>query len=409
MNKVRPHQSPRPQHKAFIGDNIHYLKNMVDDSACVDVIYIDPPYNTGSSFSYNDKRKSVDWLNFMEQRLVLAEQILTPDGVLFISIDDSSLYELKVLCDEIFGKSNFLGNFITKQAIRSNSKHINTVHEYVLAYAKDKSKTHPFKMKRIDMPGEGPALEAIAKSVRREFKHSGTAAAEKLLAQLAAAYMKKTHTTWIRNYSKVDAHGEIFFPKDLSVPGAPSDLYIEALNITLKALPTRKWSSEQKIVRLHTQDRLYFKGARPYEKHYLKDSEDNVQSILDYYSRQGTNDLNKLGLRGLFDTPKPVALIKYLIRLGMGSKTEGVVLDFFGGSGTTGQAVLEVNREDGRQFAFHLVQLKEVVSEDSAQYQFAVNAGLSPTIDQLMLHRLGVVVDKLGAGARFSITDMGDE
>ena len=184
--------------------------------------------------------------------------------------------------------------------------------------------------------------------------------------------MKKNSVTWIRNYSQVDDNGDIFFPKDLSVPGDPSPLKIDEIGLNLPALQTRKWSSSQKFIKLHNEEKLYYKNNRPYEKHYLKDSYDHVSSILDFYSRQGTNDLAKLGLRDLFDTPKPVELIKYLIRISTHNKDNASILDFFAGSGTTGQAVMEININDNKHHTFHLGQLDEKISKNTTQYNFAI-------------------------------------
>jgi len=395
MKKAELLPFTEPQNTIAIGDNLDFLNKLIKQLIVFDVVYIDPPYNTGNTFSYNDKRTTNDWVHFMSHRLELTKQILKDDGVLFISIDDSSLYELKLAADNILGPNNFLGNFVTKQAVRSNSNHINTIHEYVLAYAKNKNKLNAFKIKRTDNPGDAAMIKDLSVKVKREFKINGQKSAEKLLATLNAAYMAKKDITWLRNYSQVDEKGEIFFPKDLSVPGTPAELHIEELNITLPALATRKWSSPSKIIKLHKAGMLHFKGNRPYEKHFLKDTYDNVSSILDFYSRQGSNDLNKLGLRDLFDTPKPVELIKYLIRIATYQKNNALILDYFAGSGTTGQAVMEVNLEDSKNHIFYLAQLNEKINKGSKQYEFAKNNNLKPSVDQLTIHRLNVARQKL--------------
>ncbi|MDO4781163.1 MAG: DNA methyltransferase [Candidatus Saccharibacteria bacterium] len=175
----------------------------------------------------------------------------------------------------------------------------------------------------------------------------------------------------------------------------------------MPALKTRRWSSPGKIIKLHYENKLHFKGSRPYEMHYLKDTLDNVLSILDFYSRQGTNDLNKLGLRNLFDTPKPVELIKYLIRIATDKKEEALILDFFAGSGTLGQAVMEINIEDKKNHLFYLVQLDEAVAKNTKQYEFAKKNSLKPTVDQLMVHRLNVAKDKLHFDKEFTIVEVG--
>lgn len=290
-----------------------------------DVIYIDPPYNTGNNFSYNDNRDEQEYLHFMSSRLKIARNILAESGVIFISIDDSQLYSLKLLCDDIFGIQNFLGNFITHQAERSNSRFINTTHEYILAFAKNVKLTKKFSVRRLDLPEFRERLLKIVRQVAEEFHKNGQKSAEKKLA----ISIKETGWSWLKNYNLVDENGEIFFAKDLSVPGEPNVVDIPEIGLHLDKLPTRKWSSPQKIIRLFNDDLLSFKNGRPYEKHYLRDSRDNVSSILNFYSRMGTSDLVKLGLRGIFDTPKPVELVKYLIRVATNEQNDAKILDFF--------------------------------------------------------------------------------
>jgi adenine-specific DNA-methyltransferase len=246
-------------------------------------------------------------------------------------------------------------------------------------------------------------IKDISDKVRREFILFGREAAEKLLAKLNSDYMLKRGISWLRNYSKVDDKGEIFFPKDLSVPGAPNELIIEEIDLRLPALKSRRWSTPKKFIKLFNEGRLSFKGDRPYEKHYLNEAADNASSILNFYSRQGTNDLVKLGLRGLFDTPKPVELIKYLIRISTYEKEGAHILDFFAGSGTTGQAVMEVNIEDKKEHSFYLIQLDEPAAQDSTQYQYAVKNGLPPAISELMLHRLQTAKEKLKYPRDFNV------
>ena len=387
----------------FIGDNIKYLEQSAKRGDLFDVIYIDPPYNTGNSFSYNDKRSSYGWIEFMRPRLELAHRILCDDGVIFISIDDSSVYHLKILLDEIFSEGNFVGNLITKQAMRSNSKHINTIHEYILVFAKNKKKLGGLKIKRINNPSDARIIKNIRAEVKREFKKNGQKSAEKKLSKLNNEYMKAHNFTWLRNYSLVDDYGEIFCVKDLSTPGEPNELVIDEIGLKLSPLKTRKWSTKHKILSLHEKGMLYFKNGRTYEKHYLHDSVDNVVSIMDFYSRQGTNDLNKLGLRDIFDTPKSVEMLKYLIRISTFNKKSASILDFFAGSGTTAQAVVEINHEDGKDFNFHICQLDEPISPKSKQYEFAKNNNLELTVDQLTILRLKTVYEKMRKEEDFKI------
>lgn len=370
-----------------------------------DVIYIDPPYNTGNSFSYDDKRENAKWREFMRERLTPARNILAKSGVMFISIDDSQLYPLKLLCDEIFGAQNFLGTFVTKQATRSNAKFINITHEYILTFAKDKKSTLNFRIRRIDDPKYRAIIVKLMREIKNEFGKNGAKSTEKLLTKR----IREIGWSWLENYNLIDENGEIFFAKDLSVPGEPNVLAIPEINLKLAKLKTRRWSSPQKFTRLAQENLLSFKNGRPYEKAFLKDSVDNVGSVLDFYSRMGTNDLNKLGLRDLFDTPKPVELIKYLIRIATNGKSDAKILDFFAGSGTTGQAVYEINREDNQDFKFHLVQLNEPISPKSKAYVFAKANNLIPTVDQLMLKRLQIVREKYDIRDELKIGKVDDE
>jgi adenine-specific DNA-methyltransferase len=360
--------------------------NFIEKVGQVDTIYIDPPYNTRSKFSYKDKKEHDEWLVFMRVRLEKAKELLKETGIIFLSIDDNEFAYLKVLCDEVFYRKNFLGTFITYQSQRSNAKHINTVHEYVLCYAKDKSKASGFKIKRTSIPEDRQMIEKIVKEVKEVFTREGQDEAQKELSKLIKRFCEERNITWLRNYSNVDDKGRVYFSEDLSTPGKPRRVDIPEIDLTLEPLSTRGWSSDAKFKELYAQNKLVFKKGRPYEKHLLIDSEENASSILSFYSRQGSNDLNKLGLRDLFDTPKPVELIKYLVRIS--TPENGTVLDFFAGSGTTGQAVYEVNFEDSSDRKFVLIQLDEQMNETSKSYKACLNLGITPIISEALIYRV---------------------
>lgn len=372
----------------YIGDNLEVLK---DEGYCkqigmVDCIYADPPYNTGNTFSYYDKQDRTVWLSFMKQRLIAMKNILKNSGCIFISIDDKELAYLKVLCDEIFNEKNFVGVFITKQAQRSNAKHINTTHEYILCYAKDKSRLKPFKVKRLSIPSQKEMIQSLMDEIKKEFQTNGKEAAQKQLAKRIKEICLKENITWIKNYSCVDENGEIYFPKDLSTPGKPAALSLPEIGLELKPLKTRGWSSPEKFRSLYYEGNLVFRNGRPYEKHLLSDSEDSAPSILNFYSRQGSKDLVELGLRDLFDTPKPVALIKYLIQLAV--PKNGIILDPFGGSGTTAQAVYELNEEENANRSYVLIQQKETMSPKSKPYAVCKHLSITPDVSRAMLYRI---------------------
>lgn len=369
----------------YIGDNLIVLKDLVLSGVKYKMIYIDPPYNTRMKKTYNDKYTHDDWGIFIKDRLDYAYELLQEDGCIFISIDDNEMPHLRNICDEIFDYKNFVGTFITKQSQRSNSKHINVIHEYILCYAKDKKKLNQFKIKRINTPDGLDFYNRIKTDVDRMIKKDGLESARKQLK----SYINKIgdgDNTWVKNYNCIDENGDIYFPVDLSVPSAPRLVDIPSIGLHLEPLKTRGWVSDEMFIKLHNENRLVFRNGRPYSKKYLYEAENNAPSILNYYSRQGTKDLKDLGMDGIFDTPKPVALLKYLLRLIVEKNDR--VLDFFAGSGSFGQAVMELNIEDELNVEFDLVQLNVAIDENTESYNVCKTLGVEPSIDKILVYRL---------------------
>ena len=375
------------KHKVYIGDNLKVLSSTDFENQYINdvsVIYIDPPYNTKTKKSYNDSQERKEWLKFMEDRLWLGRNYLNYEGVIFISIDDNEYAYLKVLCDNVFGEQNCLGTFITKQSQRSNSKHINTVHEYILAYAKNKKKCPEFKVKRIDTP-EGKKIIDTVNGFAKDCMKDGKLGL-RIYRSLLNDYAEDNGLTWLTNYNYYDEHGHPFFATDLSTPGKPRTVDIPETGLHLDPLPTRGWSSDAKFIELHNADRLIFRDGRPYAIHYLSEAEDSAPSILDFYSRQGNEDMKRLGLDGIFDTPKPVNMLKYLLRI-TGVK-EGVVMDFFAGSGSFCQATEEVNKEDGKNLQCLLIQLDEDIELKTEAFERCLELGIEPNIPAVLETRL---------------------
>ena len=153
------------QNQLYISKAEDFLPKL--DSQSIQMIYIDPPYNTKSKqFEYNDSFTDDDWEKMMSNVLTQSQRILKETGCIFVSIDDNSLIELRTIMNKIFGKHNFLGMFITKQANRSNAKQINTIHEYIVAYARDKKQCREFKIKRIDIPEYKSLIENLCSKVK---------------------------------------------------------------------------------------------------------------------------------------------------------------------------------------------------------------------------------------------------
>lgn len=168
--------------------------------------------------------------------------------------------------------------------------------------------------------------------------------------------------------------------------GKPRTVDIPEIGLHLDPLPTRGWSSDSKFIELHNAGRLIFRDGRPYAIHYLSEAEDSAPSILVFYSRQGNEDMKRLGLDGIFDTPKPVNMLKYLLRIT--GVSEGVVLDFFAGSGSFCQAVEEVNKEDGKNLQCLLIQLDEDIELKTEAFERCLELGIEPNIPAVLEARL---------------------
>lgn len=377
--------------KFYIMDAEECLALLSENS--IQTVYIDPPYNTQSKkFEYYDNYEN--WEGFIYSKIQRTHALLKETGVLFVSIDDNKLIELRLICNEIFGKNNFLGMFVTRQATRSNSKHINTIHEYIVAYAKNKQKAPPFEIKRLEIPFYADKLLPLMDEVRKEHRKNGNESAGKLLKNRLKEFRHQENFSFLKNYSIVDEYGEICFATDLSTPGGqPGELYIDEIMLHLPALKTRSWSSKEKFIKLFNEKKLLFKQGRPYEKHLLSESKDNAMSILNFYSRQGKHDLEKLGLGNLFSTAKPVEMIKYLIKISQMGKND-IILDYFAGSGTTAQAVLECNYEDNEKRSFILCQNSEVIKSNQTAVNFLQQNGYSAEIANIAKLRLDRLKNK---------------
>ena len=322
------------------GDNYHALVclNFVDKES-IDMIYIDPPYNTGNEdFTYNDKIVNREdsfrhskWLNNMQKRLSLARELLKEGGLIFISIDDNEQANLKLLMDSIFGEKNFICNFIWEKTSNPNTTFTNVgiVHEYVLCYSKGLRQLNKVAYTKEDI--ESYTGHDKYESTRGPFKLVG---------------LNKTGTL---NDLRPNLTYDIVAP-DGSV---------------IKPKPRWRWSKE-KLEKGIKEERVVFsqkngKWTVYYKQYFLEDTEGNpvdrgslVKSIISDCGRttNGSNDLAEILGKGTFDFPKPVELMKRIIQIS--TNKDSLILDFFAGSGTTGHAVLELNKEDGGNRRFIL-------------------------------------------------------
>ncbi|NYS33639.1 site-specific DNA-methyltransferase [Streptococcus danieliae] len=305
------------------GDNLHSLHLLKKTHAGkIDVIYIDPPYNRGKTdFKYNDlfvdkldSFRHSKWLSFMSSRLRLAHDLLKKDGLIFVSIDDYEFSQLKLLMDSIFGEENFVNTFVWKRNSSGKTEKdkftVNT--EYVLLY----SKTRDFTLN----PAYKPLSEATMKSYNKDDKDGR--------GRYASVSLQKPRDPGPEtSYDYIDNSGKIW------------------------KCPAKGWRmTYDKVKALENDNRLITSGKTLRVKDYWSERPSEGKRIDTLWSdlpenTTGSKELdNALREKGKFDNPKPTKLIERCLQI---SKKEAVVLDFFAGSGTTGHAVVQLNKEDG--------------------------------------------------------------
>ena len=346
----------KPVNLLIEGDNYHALSvlNYTHEKK-VDIIYIDPPYNTGKKDEFkfndqwideNDSYRHSKWLSFMEKRLQLAKSLLKDSGVIFISIDDNELTQLRLLLDEIFDR-NFIALFIHKNNSSKNQANLVSVStEYLLLYKRTKDGLKG-KEWRIFKKG--------AKDIARTYeklKAKGLSL-EEIEDQIKEMYSRPKYMH-LGRWNKVDERG-VFVDADLSREGGSKDYTI--INPNTKkpcVIPDRGWGkSYEELLRLQKEDLIWYgdESTPPRMKVYITDENFMVPDSLLYFDNSvDTRMIKNMFGKLVFENPKPLELIKTIIT--MSSDKNAVVLDFMAGSGTTGHAVLELNKENGnnRQF-----------------------------------------------------------
>ena len=358
------------------GDNLAALKILHKAYyGKVKMIYIDPPYNTGNDFIYNDDFKQTrrsyeaeagitddegnvvrddglrtntgghkhsNWLNMMYPRLFLARNLLRQDGVIFVSIDDNEVHNLRLMMNEIFGEENFVGQLIWERAFspKNDAKFISNSHDYVLMYARS---INEFSIGRLDRTEEANARYSNPDNDPRG-------------PWMSSDISVKTYSI-ANDYPITTPSGRVIEPP-----------------------ASRCWSLSKKVFleRLH-DNRIWFGpngDGVPRIKRFLSELRNEGMtptSLLFHkevgHSQEGVKQVVELfDGKGYFDGPKPVRLIKRLLTIG-NAKNNDIILDFFSGSGTTAHAVAELNAEDGGNRRWICVQLPELTDEKSEAYK----------------------------------------
>lgn len=342
----------KPMNILIEGDNFHALSVLnYTHSGAVDIIYIDPPYNTGSAkeWKYNDRYidkedayRHSKWLSFIEKRLKLAKNLLKKSGIIFISIDNNEVAQLRLLCDEIFGEENFIEQIIWKNKYGAGAKTRGfiSIHEYILSY----SKGGVFDI-------QSPLGQNEFKKHNRQDKNYEIRGGFRTQPLMTRSLGDRPNLVYPIKYKgqEIWPNKQWVWSKDRMEVAIKNEL----VEFTLK------------------KDGSY--GIRA--KQYLKDESGDLRrgkplSIIENcFTQEGTKELSEIFNKIVFAFPKPKNLIKYLIGLYINGRENknATVLDFFAGSGTSGHAVLELNNEDGGNRKFILCTNNEDNNGDGAK------------------------------------------
>ncbi len=429
INKVFSKDFDNAQNLILKGDNLDSLKILKSHyNGQIKCIYIDPPYNTAKDdfiypdkfnkeetevlglanisetdfdrmqFSFSTKKSHNGWLSFMYPRLMLAHDLLAKDGVIFISIDDNEQANLKLLCDEIFGEDNFLGQIIWQTATDNNPTQIATEHEYVIVYAKsiliqdfweiqsDKGLIIQEKYDELRSL-HGNDNELIQKSLRKWIKQQANG----------------DDLSGVSHYSYVDEQG-VFYPGNSAntKPGGYTYDIIHPQTGQICAKPEYgyRWPLATFTAADAKGDVMWGETENTIPK--IKKRLDTVtQKLKSYYyedNRGTTADLKNLfdGYK-VFDNPKSVNFIKHILKFATKATSNDVILDFFAGSGTTGHAVMQLNAEDGGNRKFVLCQINEDIDPKKKKeaFQFCEKNNLPPVISSITCERIKRAGDKI--------------
>ena len=358
-------QSAAPINFLIEGDNLAALKLLEKTHrGKIDLIYIDPPYNTGNKdFIYNDSYvdktdtfRHSKWLSFMKKRLEIARGLMSDKGVIFISIDDNEQAALKLLCDETFGESNFCGIVIWQSATDNNPRQISTEHEYVVCYCKHMSKQGKWLYKS--------EKAALIKAKYEEIKASCDDVGE--IQKQLRRWIKgnKEALKGVVHYNNVDERG-VYSSSSNSSNTKPGGYTFDIIHpVTgkpcVKPAFGWRWTETTFWNYANNGDVEWGKdeSSQPHIKKRIDTVEEQFKSIYYEDGRAATAMLEGIfGEKKVFDNPKPVPLIMRIARFA--SSSDSIVLDFFAGSGTTGHAVMKLNAEDGGKRKFILVTNNE--------------------------------------------------
>lgn len=404
------------------GDNLEVLKLLQKSYlGKVKMIYIDPPYNTGNDFVYRDDfarsqaeedlaagnvdalgnryvkntdtngRFHSDWCSMIYSRLMVARTLLREDGVIFISIDDNEVENLRKICDEILGSQNFVAQIIWRGGRRALAKFISTSHEYILVFAKNLSYCSDHNIEWLEKKSGLDEIYAKVKELVTKYGTNYSKASEELkkwYKDLPESNPSKDH----KHYSWIDRNG-VYFASDISRGGGGGPKW-ELVNPNTGnpvAIPSRGWSyaTKEALMADIKNDLVHFNGdGVPCKKRYLKDMENQLLETVFYKDRRGSSKrLRSLMGGDVFPFPKDEIVLHKFIKSFTLVDSSDIVLDFFSGSASSAHAVMQLNSEDGGNRKFIMVQLPEATPEDSEARKAGYNT--IPDIAKERIRRAG--------------------
>ncbi len=369
------------------GDNLEVLKLLQHSyHKKVKMIYIDPPYNKDKDFVYKDTwsdtilnykiqtdqlreegytssktsstgRRHSNWLNMIYPRLWLSRNLLKDDGVIFVSIDDDEVHNLRKVMDEIYGEENFVAEFIWEKKKKPSFLHKNVgkINEYILCYVKNKDQTFPF------------SIETTEANKKYPINNAGNSNSELLFPAKSINFTMSDCIIEPQNMSEGNIKTELLTRLIIKNNTNENDFILKG-----------EWRySQNKINEILNNKETILISKIPFRPNHIKDGGEikkmkNTFSPFHYdmeTNEDATEQIRSLLGGDFFDTPKPVKLIKTLIKAITYNSKDNIILDFFAGSGTTAHAVIDLNKEDGGNRKYILVQLPEAVSEKSEAFK----------------------------------------
>ena len=396
------------------GDNLLGLKALLPTyHSKVKCIYIDPPYNIGTeNWRYNDRVNSpmmqewfgkvVDredltrhdkWCCMMLPRLKLLRELLRDDGAILVSIDDNEVHRLRCLMDEIFGEDNFLGSFVWEGTVKNDAHFISVGHDYVLCYAK---RIESLKSNRTRWRVLKEGVDEVQQKAQEflENRQNDFDAASQDLRDWFSSIDKSHKAFAHRHYRCIDSKG-VYFPGDISWPSGEGPTY-EVLHPNTGRpvkVPATGWrfSKQETMQQAISDGRVHFgpdETRVPNLKRYLADTDHQVLTSVFYRDRRAAHkDLVHVLPDSDFEYPKDESIIRRLLE----AITSGddIILDSFAGSGTTAHAVLALNKQDGGNRRFILIECEDYVDSTTAERVRRVIKGVPAARDASLAAGLG--------------------